>query len=202
MAKTSNRYFQSQSGAAAGRPSTSNLDSGSTPTALSPLSPKTLHMIDDIRKPFGAFVEDFGTLTASRAALAPKFMKVFAAYASDSGGSFVQFCRVLDPKVPFDRDGYRAHPTYQAADYLRRLAVRDTTPAASIPESERPVTPLVALARLIATLKISDQVWTIFVENMHWSENQAKRLRKLAEHEGAISLAPRTLHKLRTGTDG
>lgn len=162
------------------------------------LSIKTRNLVDAIREQFFAFVDQFQQMTISRAELAPKFMRAFAAWQLESGGTFVGFVRLLDPKIPEGRDAYRRTPTYQAADYLRRLlAQADREP---IPEENRPVSAYLALARLVATVlpavDPTGVIWQAFVREMNWSEAAAERLKTVAAKEGAFKLPPTIKHKL------
>lgn len=155
---------------------------------------KTLRLIDTIRPQFMAFVSDFAIITASREQLAPAFMKAFGAYQVETAGSFVSFVRLLDPTVPADAAGYRANSTYSAADYLRRKAAQQATPRVRVPLSQRPATPLVALARLVATilpmLDEKDALWASFVQEMHWSDSQVARLQTIVNREGPVAVHP------------
>lgn len=59
---------------------------------------------------------------ASQLAARP-FMQAFRAWSAETACySFVAFVQYLDPTVPTVREEYLEHPTYQAADYMRRLA--------------------------------------------------------------------------------
>lgn len=171
---------------------------GEKPGPKLALSVKTRAMVDAIREQFTAFVDEFHQMTVSRAELAPKFMKAFAAWQVETGGTFVGFVRLLDPKVPEGRDAYRATPTYQAADYLRRLlAQADREP---IPEENRPVSAYLALAHLVATIlpaiDPNGVIWQAFVREMNWSEAAAERLKTVAAKAGAIKLPPTVKHRL------
>lgn len=187
---------------AKGQASTANLSTGPATRPLPTASPKTVHLIDELRRPFLAFVVEHGTMLATRAALAPRFMRAFTAFVTDTEGSFVEFCRTVDPKIPADREGYKAHPSYQAADYLRRLVAQTASPKEQRPASERPVTPLVALARMVATvlplIDVNGSIWRAFVKEMNWSERMAIRVQTLAAKEGGIRMAPRIVHQLRS----
>lgn len=161
------------------------------------ITSKTRGLIDGIREDFRAYVDDFTQLTVSRETLAPRFMKAFAAWAQETGGPFVAFCRVLEPAIPEDREGYRAHPAYQAADYLRRLTAAQTggRERDQIPEGERPIPVYRAFAMFLATvlpaIDPNGTLWGAFVKEMHWSEDQANRIRVTATKAGAISLPAR-----------
>lgn len=166
-----------------------------------PLSHVTARLVAAIRDDFGAFVDSFASLTTDRNTFAPKFMKAFGAWTKETGESFVGFVRLLDPKVPADRDGYRAHASYQAADYLRRKQA-DAGRAATTetPEGERPVSLNTALVYLLATvMPVVDptgSIWTAFVHEMHWTPEQAQRLKERAARLGAVKLPPRVKHSL------
>lgn len=171
---------------------TATVETSAAPT----LSTKVQRMIDDIRGQFGSFARDFRALTESRALLAPKFMRTADAWMAETGGTFVGFVRVLDPHVPADRDGYRAHPVYQAADYLRRIQARaEETPGGivdNVDTGERPATPLMATAALVATLQqlVPDvdltPLWRAFEKQLHWSEQQVARLQSLVEEQHSL----------------
>lgn len=169
------------------------------PSAAAPATPapdaqptaRTLRLIEAVLEPFRAFVDDFAVITQSRDELAPAFMRAFDAWKADTAGSFVGFVVYLDATVPTDRAGYRANPVYQAADYLRRKAAAAALPQRETPEGERPVSPMVALARLIATIlpMLGEQqpaLWSAFVAEMHWSEAQIARLQTIVNKEGPI----------------
>lgn len=172
------------------------------------LSSKLSKVIETLRVTFNGFVADYAALQADRATLAPRLMRAFAQWQTETGHtSFVAFVRVLVPGVPLERAGYRAHSAYQAADYLRRLtqqASRTTeTPvekAARIQSA--PVSSRVALARLVASLLplISpDSVgtfWSTAAGQLHWSEATLKGIQDLAKAESPLVTlkTPRGVH--------
>lgn len=167
--------------------------------AAATLSTKLANVIDALRRPFKAFVGDFRNLTTSRAELAPEFMRAFDAYEAETEGSFIAFCRLVDPTIPADRAAYRNDPAYQAATYLRRLVQQTTTKPRR--RGPKPATPLVALARFVATvLPLVDPtgvIWTAFVQEMHWSERQAKQVKLLGAKQGAIPMPRKVTENLR-----
>lgn len=167
---------------------------------IAPISAKTQKMIDGIKRPFVAFVSDYKSLLSSRAELAPRFMKAYGAWQSESGGTFVAFVRVLDPSIPVERNAYRAHVSYQAADYLRRLVARQQAEKEGrkvVNPAEVPATPLEALARLVSSVlplvPNADILWKAFVEELHWTDNQVKRVQSLVTHSEAL-LRPTAAH--------
>lgn len=173
--------------------------------ALKPMSSRVQHMVDELRADFNHFTTDLGTLVQSRMQLAPKFMKAFRAWASEQPGpdrgKFTAFVRVLDPSVPEDRDGYRKHSSYQAAENLRSLeALAALEPAE--PPKHLPATPMTALSRVVAMIlpTFSDEsaLWGAFRSKLHWNENQIERLqaavkkqRELVKVTGKVHEAPR-----------
>lgn len=176
------------------KPTTTDDSKTSTP------NPRIATMVRKLQPMFMAFAEGLTHLTTARSDLAPKFMKTFEAWAKETGGTFVEFVQQLDDKVPSDREGYKAHTSYMAADYLRRLQARLRQPREPVPEGERPVTPLVALAKIVATVlpavDPTGTIWAAFIAELHWSPEQAERLKALSEKQGAIKLPPRTKHTL------
>lgn len=115
------------------------------------ISAKVTTAINGLRKPFMSYAAKFGELTEARKDFAPKLMKVFGAWMQDTGSNrFVQFVRLLDPTIPMDREGYRAHHSYMAADYLRRASGRKDTGT----NRAKPVrSNLAIMARLLATIQ-------------------------------------------------
>jgi hypothetical protein len=155
------------------------------------LSAKLTAVIDNLRRPFKAFVSEFKALSLSRAELAPAFMEAFGHYEKETEGSFIAFCRLVDPSIPAERDLYRNDPSYQAATYLRRLVQQtETTKKTGKRKGPKPATPLVALARFVATvLPVVDPtgaIWAAFVAEMHWSERQAARVQALGLKAGPV----------------
>lgn len=161
-----------------------------TVTAPVQLSVKLTSVIDNLRRPFRAFVSEFKSLSLSRAELAPAFMEAFGHYEKETDGTFIQFCRLVDPSIPADREAYRNDPSYQAATYLRRLVQQAEMQSPKKKRGPKPATPLLALARFVATvLPVVDPtgaIWAAFVAEMHWSERQAARVQALGVKAGPV----------------
>lgn len=145
------------------------------------LSATVRRAIDGLRRPFMGFVTQFSAVTARRAEIAPELMRVFARWQTETGnGSFIAFVRVLDPSVPMERDGYRVHRSYMAADYLRRLSGRGDTGA----NRAKPMrSSLQSLARMIATVTplVADQtqLWQAISSEFGLKPRQVVRLREV-----------------------
>lgn len=134
--------------------------------------------IEALRKPFHAFAHDFGKLAETRAELAPKFMSAYGTYLQQTGGSFVDFCRLIDPSIPAERSAYRAHKSYQAADYLRRLVARRDVGARRTRPVRSNVTVLArALGSLLPLVKDQDQFWSGVAAEFGLTQRQVGRLR-------------------------
>jgi hypothetical protein len=159
------------------------------------LSARTRRAIEAIRAPFQGFVSDFTSLTVKRGELAPKFMKAFNTWASETGRTFVDFVRVLDESVPVDRDHYRRHKSYQAADYLRRLVAQSGTRPAGAAARDKagmrgapaPTPPAEALARVLASVQglmrkesVPD-LWRALAQGFGWTDQQVTRLQNQVE---------------------
>jgi hypothetical protein len=89
-------------------------------TQIVTVSANLVAMIAGLKAQFGKFTELYTRLTESKAEFAEKFMSGFTLFAQETGRTFVDYVRAIDPTVPQDREGYRSHRSYQAADYLRR----------------------------------------------------------------------------------
>lgn len=139
--------------------------------------------IDAIRRPFMAYATAFGRIMETRGELAPRFMRAYYAWANADGkGGFVAFVRKIDPEVPTASrstdgvDGYRDHPSYNAAQYLRRKVEGGNRQ----PARRSNVSPL---ARMIATVlplvQNAETVWTAIGREFAFSARQITRLREL-----------------------
>lgn len=172
-----------------------------------------VRMIEAVRTPFKAFVDDFSQLEQTREELAPRFMRAFNKWQSETGGSFVAFVRIFVPSVPLQSrtndkgEGYRDNAAYQAADYLRRKNA-DIERAGSTPVeraqaiANRPVNPRTAFARLLATvLPLLDdsavvQLRRAMHDGLNWTDNQVNGLIELAGSETPLARVrpPRGVH--------
>lgn len=161
------------------------------------LSARLRALIQRVRRPFMAFSEGFQALTTSRAQLAPEFMRAHATYQQEVGGSFVSFVRLLDPSLPEDREGYRNHRSYQAAEYLRRLvnqaeAIAERQRRRESGEPSAPSPQTVALSTCIATIlsfapEAEATLWEA-LESAGLRPRQLERIRTLATEMEPISL--------------
>lgn len=146
------------------------------------LSPKVAHLVEDIRRPFMELSDLQGGLQRSAKTLAPRFMKAFGAWQTETGGTFIAFVMVLDPEVPADRAGYRGHSSYQSAEYLRRLMAAKTKPAEDAEDpADRPATPFETLAVVLGTLADyvdMAAVWAAFEKKLRWTPAQIRRLQQ------------------------
>lgn len=136
--------------------------------------------IDSLRKPFTSFSQHFAVTTASRAELAPRFMKTYGVYLTQTGGTFVAFVRLLDPTVPAERDAYRAHKAYQAAEYLRRLVSR-REPGTSASSTSRGPSALLNFARVVKSMlpivRGDETIWRALETECGFTARQITRLR-------------------------
>lgn len=161
-------------------------------TPVAELTTKTRKAVEAIRRPFGVFIKDFSSLSEKREDLAPKFMKAFNLWATETGGTFVEFVRFLDPSLPQSSKEYRAHRSYGAADYLRRLVAQArrgerSTERTAQERATAPATPMVGMARVLSALmqlipedqhiKITEAI----SEELHWNDRQILRLEQLMQ---------------------
>jgi hypothetical protein len=159
-------------------------------------SKATMRLVDGVRESFTSYVTQFVALNETRAQLAPRFMKAYNAWASDTGKPFVAFVRLFDPTVPTASADYRKHKAFMAADYLRRLVATEARAEAEEEAgvgtgigAEAPATPQEAIARLIAAilpliaLEQHPKLWQYVQEELHWTEARVKRLQ---EQVGAV----------------
>ena len=196
-----------------------NVRSASEPSAMQALSAKLRKTVNNLRRAFSSYVDEFKIVSESRAELAPKFMKAFHDWGKETGGgTFAQFVRLFVPDLPEqsrskpESQGYRDHPAYQAAEYLRRLAgrrqnaegERETPVERSHRIANAPVSPTVAMARAmktIMTLVPPDQARTLFDSlkaQLHWPDRTISRIENEARNiEPLVILRePRGVHAL------
>jgi hypothetical protein len=165
------------------------------------LSKRVLNAIDAIKRPFEAYISGFQALELKRRDLAPKFIKTFGLWQSETGKGFVDFVRYLHPDIG-GRDTYRNHPVYQAADYLRRLANQqarraDAANAAANGEQETepaPVPATDALTRMVATVMSfikdeakQDRFFELMATELHWDEKRIQRMREAVTNVDPIA---------------
>lgn len=163
--------------------------SGTDIAVSAELSKRVENAISAIKRPFTMFVKDFAALASSREELAPKFMRAFGMWQTETAGTFVGFVRMLAPEIGNTRQEYRSHRAYQAADYLRRV----TSGAARRPSNNAeghigPATPTDAFARLMSsflTLIPEPQqatLWQAVSVQLNWTDRQVTRLQTQVEH--------------------
>lgn len=157
------------------------------------LKPRTIRLIDGIRAPFRAHLSEFVRMHSKAEDLAPEFMRAFIAYQADTGSTFVNFVRYLDPDVPSGPgQPYKSHSTYMAADYLRRLVAAPQGETVENPDapagmSEAFVRLLAAVIALIPGNQV-ERLWTIIETELKWTTGRVTKLR--AQVEEAEPLVP------------
>lgn len=154
------------------------------------ISAATKRLIAGVRLPFTGFVAGMNNLLATRAKLAPAFMKAARAWQKETEGTFVGFVRELDPSVPKEMKGYRDNAVYNAAVYLKRLVTAHETgkgKAAEEREGPAPLPPMAGMARLIAAIQPLvapeqlTKLWDIIAHEMHWNDGQREKLQALVK---------------------
>jgi hypothetical protein len=168
------------------------------------LSAKVKNAMDAIKQPFMSFAKGLSAINQKRGELAPRFMKAFGFWQAETGGTFVQFVRAIDPSIGEKRDEYRNHPTYQAADYLRRLqGAAGRTQTNDGQEQVQQTSPTDALARFMATLlnMIPEGrhavIKTAMEQELHWDTRRIENLFKTATNVVPIfEVRGRTLDNL------
>lgn len=84
------------------------------------VTPDLRDTINQLRPKLMGFSDEFHAITIKKGELAAPFMDGFALWAHVTGRSFVDYVRAIDPTIPGDREGYKSHKTYMAAEYLKR----------------------------------------------------------------------------------
>lgn len=160
-------------------------------TPVLELSAKVKRAVEGIRQQFNAYTKAFSALAVRREELAPQFMKAANLWMAETSRSFVDFVRYLDPAIGNNRAEYRNHRTYQAADYLRRLAGRAEArgrPRTAAERANAPAPPTDAIASIVASLMTvipedrQQQVWEAMATRLHWTPRQINRLQTQVEH--------------------
>lgn len=109
-------------------------------------SPKLREALNDLRPAFKTVGHDIRELTKKRAEIAPGFMKAYALWKRETRRGMVAFVHELDPSMPVDRAGYKAHSSYQAALYLQQLVLNPDQ------KTRKGLTPLALLALTIKSV--------------------------------------------------
>lgn len=162
-------------------------------------SAKTLKLVEDIRQPFTTYVKEWTGVYAAAKKLAPAFMRAAKAWQNDTGKGFVHFVQTLDPSVPTTQKGYRDHPVFNRAMYLRGLVLRPKATQRDEREGPAPLPPLTGMVRLIAAIKplVPEdnrvRLWEIISEQMHWDAARREQLERLVEEAAPLfaTRAPR-----------
>jgi len=161
--------------------------------------------VRDITDTFLAFAHSFAAVASKRAEFAPRFVKVFEMWREETNGSLAAFCRLFDETVPLKTADYKKHPTYNAADYLRRM-VADAERAAQSSKRGRkrkkPASPRAALVRLVSSIlplfaeSERDTLVDALSSRLNWTEDQARNVLTDAADETPIIVvkAPRGMH--------
>jgi hypothetical protein len=161
----------------------------STEPAEVVVSAKTQQLAAAVTGAFRSFVSESTTFFQTRAEVATPFMRAFLSFKKDTkaparpnGLGMADFVRrFFDPSVPADRDAYKKHKAFNAANNLARL-YRDLHKPKKKAAGPPPETPLRAMARLVAAilpLLPADQVerlWSTIERELHW---QGRRLNGL-----------------------
>jgi hypothetical protein len=163
---------------------------------VAPLKASTLRRIEAVRPAFKAHVTMFTHMDKKAGELAPDFMRAFRMWKAETEGSFVTFVRLFDDTVPVNRDpdpkdrqnqGYRAHSTYRAADYLRRLVPVEEGEREESDERAGPLSVSVAFVRLLAAIVALipgnqvEKLWEVIGTELQWSERKVSTLREEVE---------------------
>lgn len=148
--------------------------------SMNELSAALKRQIEAVKKSFNSFAKELGLVNETRAELAPRVMKAQAAFQTETGNaSWLGFYRLLDPTIPTDRDGYRAHPSYKAGEYLRRLSGRSDVGGKGTQSTRGKG--VNGLARVIATLlpivSNQDALWAGIAKEFSLTARQIGNLR-------------------------
>src|SRR5262245_43578044 len=85
-------------------------------------SAKLRAAIDELRPAFCELGQGLDQLTRKRAEIAPVFMRTYQIWRRETRRPFIAFVHELDLTMPVnDRDAYRQHRSYRAAQYLLQL---------------------------------------------------------------------------------
>ena len=160
-------------------------------TTRTTYSVKLKAALDELRPAFREVGQGLDQLARKRAEIAPVFLKTYQAWQRETGRPFIAFVHELDPAVPVnDRNAYRTHRSYRAAQYLRQLAEN--------PEKTAPTgrTPLAMLAITIKSFlplygpsqKDQHAALEALIGATHWRERDRRRLLAKIRRAKAIGL--------------
>lgn len=169
------------------RPKTTTTATAAPPV---PLSAALRRELRGLQKPFNSFVQSFRLISIDREKFAPVFMKTFGHWKKEverrtgKRAEFTNFVRMLDPSIGPSRADYRAHHTYQAADYLRRKmspTTRDRVATGRATALDLAARAIAALVQLVPNTE-REALWkTLTTQAKGWTPRQLARLQKRTE---------------------
>lgn len=173
-----------------------------TEVAAVALSARTRTLIDKARDGFLGFVKTHSGFLLKREDIVGPFAKAWKAFKEETTLTLADFARQFDPSVPADRDGYRAHSTYRAAENLMALhrqleRAKQAKEAGTTASGPQRATPLDAVARMLKSvlpLISADQVdrlWETVTKELGWTEQQVTNLKnRTSEAEALLAVRP------------
>lgn len=171
------------------------------------VSAKIRKLVLDIKRPFMLYVDKFAVIQQNRAELAPKFMRAASLWSAETGGRFTDFVRMIDPSVPAHRgsaaepNGYRDHKTFQAADYLRRLAGvggrKDVTGNRAKPIRSKTGDMARLLATVLAFTSEPDRLWAGVAAEFSMTTRQITKLKQVVAASQPLIRIPTNVKPVR-----
>jgi len=157
-------------------------------------SEKLKDALDELRPAFRDMGEGLAKLTKRREDLAPAFHKAWLLWRRETHRPRIAFLQALDPSIPANRNAYRKHPSYRAAEYLSGLV---TNPEG---KKRKGLTPLSLLAVAIKSFlplcgsqKEQKEALALIMAASKWRESDQARLLTAIRRASAVGLpnAPR-----------
>lgn len=163
------------------------------------LTQDTRRKVETLRTTFSSYADSLKQAFTKREELVQPVMKLYGLCMSEIPNlSYVQFMGMLDPSIPINqRDdktvdgrlikGYRAHPTYIAGEYVRRLALQNQRGTKSDGTGARQRGPNATerLARLLATMvplvKDAEAFWLAVGGELQVDGSALAKLRRLTD---------------------
>lgn len=159
--------------------------------------------IEELRPAFRELGHGLDQLTRKRTEVAPLFMRAYQIWRREIKRPFIAFVHELDPTMPVkDRNAYRQHRSYRAAQYLLQLAEQPEKVAGS-----RGLTPLAMLAvtiksflPLCGSVREQKHALEALTKTSRWRESDIRRLTATIRRAKPISLpnAPRLVESARS----
>lgn len=156
------------------------------------MSPRLARDLARLRRRFLGYQQNTVGWLQKRRELAPEFGRLWLRFHHEQPpgeNTFPHFVRLLDPALPQPKKLYKAHPSWNAAVYLRQLALPTRKYARERIKAQMPLR--VLLLRVLhtwASYMGEEPVWAMVAAISKWDAPRIARLKKDAQKAKSVPL--------------